>query len=1468
MTILEFSGERIVPEAKNCEPNFADKMYQEHVARYLFAAQWVREKRVLDVGCGVGYGSRLLAEQGAASVTAFDISSEAVVHARRFYGHPAVRFHVSSAVEFGFKERFDVVTCFELIEHVEDQEAVIDRIFEAMDDDGILIISTPRALESKRSEFHTREFSHERFDALLRRRFTAIQWYFENNHFVSLIANSRPSVLSNIHAIKDQFTLDKADYFIAVAAKNAEAMYHAISPVVVLNDDNYVTLMERDIEILRRSERNLCAAVEQANNKAIALTERFDQERQQCDKLKMELIAAQRDSERVTDELRVELQNKEALATELALARKELNLISNSFNEAQARLTELSKELDQARHQMQQIASAPQEFHSHSRRLASELGEMKNEPLTTTQIVATTCERCKKLSMELAQTRNQLEFVTTVVEGMKSSGSWRVTAPYRLLGGRFKQSFRMFRKARDYQRQHGTRALVGAVHRKLMYGGTPVRGPLEDRKLGELSNKAPLTAMVFDIIMVIGCWDGESKRYRVHNVAEGLEALGYRVHVITLAQIREVYEQGWMAQVLVLFRAPYDQMLGITEVIGYTRRYGIKVVFDVDDLVFEPNVIDTIDGVRLLSPSERNQYIDGVIKYREMLLHADLVTVPTAFLASRVQNLGKPCMVVPNSLNFEQLRIAEEMACAPKVQSDQLLIGYFSGSRTHQKDFAQCESTLLELMERHPNVMLRIVGYLALDERWNKYASRIERIDFQPWQVMTRLLAQVDINIAPLEIDNAFCQSKSELKFFEAGILGIPTVASATEPFLQAIDNGVNGFCVRNDREWIDALERLVTSADLRSRIGIAARERASERFGIQRVARLAAQAYGLPIKNEVRSGATPGGQTENTEFLGIAWVIPGLIIGGGGHRNILRAAYFLQQFGHRIMLYFTGTEKNPEDLKRLINDHFYPLNCPVYLYEGHIKSADVVFATHWTTVDAALRGRNVVREVMYFVQDFEPMFAPMSSEYVLAENTYRLGLYHITSGPWCEMVLRREFGAAADHFLFPVDRDIYYPRPRTYSGKRLLFFAKPEMPRRCFELGVMALRHFHRLRPDYEIVMFGSAHAAKQKYDFPVTFLDIVPTLDDLAQLYSNADAGMVFSTTNPSLVPYEMMACGLPVVDLRRSGNEINYGGRFDIALLANPQPEKLAEEVVELLSNTGTLKARSQAGLEFVDKFPSEEEMARRIEYLITRRLNKYQLGGGRGSDCSPELACPTCGKNGAFVPFLVRSRKNIRIQLGTCLGCTSVVNLTDLLVAKARNDYQHVQRESSADFYRVNQALLDDCDRHVANAIPVMEYLRSKCPQLVEGENDGVFVDYGAGMGFLALAASRFFSKVYAVELSKGPINEILTHQGAQGIITVVDDVAEVREPLAVVCMWHVLEHLPDAYCKVREIYQRLGLGGYLYFQVPMLKPDYIVETHYHFMNEYSAEAMCKQAGFSLIDIVFDEENFFMTVIACK
>src|SRR5258707_7777394 len=209
----------------------------------------------------------------------------------------------------------------------------------------------------------------------------------------------------------------------------------------------------------------------------------------------------------------------------------------------------------------------------------------------------------------------------------------------------------------------------------------------------------------------------------------------------------------------------------------------MRLVYDIDDLVFDPSYADSIDALRRMGPYQRRLHIGAIERRRELLLACDLVTVSTAPLAKIAKHLGRPAAVIPNSINAEQVRIAAALAAAPPRRREDVLVGYFSGSATHQRDFAECEAALLDIMGRHPEIRLRLVGYLVLGPQWDHYRDRIEHIGFLAAADLLCCIAETDINLAPLELGNSFCEGKSELKFFEAALVGVPTVASATETF-------------------------------------------------------------------------------------------------------------------------------------------------------------------------------------------------------------------------------------------------------------------------------------------------------------------------------------------------------------------------------------------------------------------------------------------------------------------------------------------------------------------------------------------------------------------------------------------------------------------------------------------------------------------------------------------------------------
>lgn len=174
--MLEWTGERFLPWRD--DPALA----YEHLHRYLYASRFALGKNVLDLGSGEGYGSAILAET-AAKVVGVDISLAAVEHARSRYELPNLEFLPGSvnAVPVAVNHQFDLVTCFEAIEHIEDQEGLLVEIARMLKPDGVLIVSTPNKSvydESiqEENEFHVKELEFDEFRTLLANHFSTVRF--------------------------------------------------------------------------------------------------------------------------------------------------------------------------------------------------------------------------------------------------------------------------------------------------------------------------------------------------------------------------------------------------------------------------------------------------------------------------------------------------------------------------------------------------------------------------------------------------------------------------------------------------------------------------------------------------------------------------------------------------------------------------------------------------------------------------------------------------------------------------------------------------------------------------------------------------------------------------------------------------------------------------------------------------------------------------------------------------------------------------------------------------------------------------------------------------------------------------------------------------------------------------------------------------------------------------------------------
>ena len=716
------------------------------------------------------------------------------------------------------------------------------------------------------------------------------------------------------------------------------------------------------------------------------------------------------------------------------------------------------------------------------------------------------------------------------------------------------------------------------------------------------------------VLFILGCNEGPSARYRVFNHVEALRSRG--AHAEWLWDIHpEIADEAYMSKfsLVVNFRGGHsDRLANMHELL---RRLSIPTVYDIDDLVFDPSLADRIDAYRKMSESGRREYRAGMSSIERAMKCSDFVTTSTPFLAEYAKRFtGKPTWIIPFGVNDRQIEIARAMG---RYSGGPKFITYLSGTRTHERDFQEAAPALRRVLTEHEDAYLKVVGELDIDAHLPDVHHKIIRIPLMDWRNLVMEEAGAYLNIAPFEPASPFCQSKSDLKYVEPALSGVPTVASQISSFQASIQHGENGMIAETPDEWYEALTRLLSNPQLRDDMGAAAQRHVEQERYPDKIAGKLVQTFdeiiALHRSNQAASKKSIAAQTKRNGGLRISWVIPQPFEASGGHRNIFRAVRYLSEFGHSCSIHVLPDNhrfSHGDEIRQFITEEFFDTKADeVFHGVDNIRDCDVLVCTYWTTAYVVKENASKAPLHVYFLQDYEPMFFPMGTDYVRACETYRFGFYPITSGPWPLRMLEKEWGITEGAFFrFPIDRNIYYPRSGDRIGrKRIVYFARPDMPRRCYPLGVSALQLVKQERPDVEIAFYGDKPEKFQHVPFDFTNIGMTPQISDLGDLYRSADVGVCFSTTNPSLVPFEMMACGLPVVDLDVNGNEVSYGGR-DNCMLAAASPRDIADKIFEVLDNPAKAVDLSRRGIEYAESFPTEVEMVRLIEHYMMSEFDR--------------------------------------------------------------------------------------------------------------------------------------------------------------------------------------------------------------------------------------------------------------------
>ena len=393
----------------------------------------------------------------------------------------------------------------------------------------------------------------------------------------------------------------------------------------------------------------------------------------------------------------------------------------------------------------------------------------------------------------------------------------------------------------------------------------------------------------------------------------------------------------------------------------------------------------------------------------------------------------------------------------------------------------------------------------------------------------------------------------------------------------------------------------------------------------------------GPTVYEEIRRVAVEGpaplldpisGMSERTP-LHVAVVIPPFRRGSGGHNSIFQMLSRLERLGHTVSIWLhdpMGWQRDewPAVVRGNIREYFAPLDAPVFLGFDQWYGADVAVATGWQTAHPVLLLGDV-RARAYLVHDHENEFYATSAESWWAEQTYSYGMHPIASSPWLADLMAERYGTPASQFDFGVDRSVYRPRDLARRRDTIIFYGRDVTPRRAVPLGLLALQELHRRRPSVRIVIFGDLRETNAP--FPHEHLGIASP-DQLACAYSEATAGLVLSMTNYSLIPQEMLACGLPCVDLAGFSAETVFGADGPVEL-APFDPVAIADALERLMDDEALWQRRSQEGRAFVaDR--TWDRAAEQLEAGLRTALRERELGAAdSATPGSPRGVADTAG-----------------------------------------------------------------------------------------------------------------------------------------------------------------------------------------------------------------------------------------------
>lgn len=640
-----------------------------------------------------------------------------------------------------------------------------------------------------------------------------------------------------------------------------------------------------------------------------------------------------------------------------------------------------------------------------------------------------------------------------------------------------------------------------------------------------------------DVLFVNGCTLEHPMRYRVHHQIEQLHFNGFSCDWIFYEGVSK--EMVKYYRTIVFYRCPYTHEVG--EMIAEAKKHNKVTFFDIDDLVIDEKYTSQIKYLENLTKEQYAEYIDGVNRMQKTLRLCDHAITSTEALKEELKDYIQGEVFVNRNVASQEMVKYSQVAIKEHKQEekDKVVLGYFSGSITHNDDFNMILPVVKDILLRYKNVYLVVVGLLDIPEELECVKEQILCKEFVDWRKLPYLIRDVDINICPL-IDTVFNRAKSENKWVEASLVQVPTIASNVGALKDCITDEVNGVLCSDLNEWKEKLENLINNPEFRKKIAMTA---------YHHVMKNNLTAYsGLKLERFIQSKANKN----------IVFVLPSTNISGGVN-VIMKHCLILKKEGYDVtILNMHESDKNVVFCGEEIN--------VISIHNAHIHAyMHYAVATLWSTLDF-INTYYKIGKKMYLVQNFEADFYehdhPFKKLANLTYNSY-YNLEYLTISKWCEDWLKNEYEKECRFAPNGIDLSIFKPQERNFNEKiRILIEGNCDDYYKNVDESFRITNELDRDK--FEICYLSYQGKPKSWYKVD-QFYNKVP-YEDVAKIYQSCHILIKSSILESfSYPPLEMMATGGIVVVVPNEGN-IEYLRDRENCLMYDAGDIEMARKLIE--------------------------------------------------------------------------------------------------------------------------------------------------------------------------------------------------------------------------------------------------------------------------------------------------------------